>query len=139
MSTRDNSWSPLELSFFKPRGQMNQGYANIGNRGGHRQSYNRNSNQIYSNGNNNHGSFNNNSRFRNNFSQRNNQSFENNFRGRRGNSRHVYNIQSGQPQPDMQLTQQMHQGYLAMGPGTQQTQQQHFFGQVQRGQLPSSQ
>lgn len=132
------------LSIFKPRGQMNRGYANRGNRGGHRQSYNRNSNQNYSNGNNNHGSFNNNSRSRNNFSQR-----SNNFRGRRGNPRHVYSIQSGQLQPDMQPTQQMYQGYLAMGPGTQQTQQmiypqvvpqqQHFFGQVQRGQLPSSQ
>lgn len=122
------------LALYKPRGQMNRGYANRGNRGGHRQSYNRNSNQNYSNGNNNHGSFNNNSRFRNNFSQRSNQSFGNNFRGRRGNPRHVYSMQSGQQQPDMQPTQTQQMVYPQVVP-----QQQHFFGQVQRGQLPSSQ
>lgn len=128
------------LPIFRPRGQMNRpGYANRGNRGGYRQPFNRNGNQNFNNGYHNQGNFNN-FRYRNNAFANNaygNNAFGN-PRGRRGNTRHVYNIQTGQQQPDMQPQQMVY-------PQPIQQQQQiscpqtHFFGQVQRGPPPSSQ
>lgn len=150
-SSQDPARGAQVLTISRPRGQMSRGgHSARGNRGGHKQNYNRNGYQ--NNGYNNHGSYNN-YRSRNNqgnnfqgFNQGNNfQSFGNSFRGRRGNNRNVYNIQSGQPQPGVNQLQQMLPA-LAVGPGMQQSpqfvypqpqnntvQQPNFFGQIQRG------
>lgn len=141
------------LTFARTRGQMTRGNISRNVRGGYRQPFNNryqyfNSFRNNNNGNN-HNNYNN-FRFGNNY-QRNNQNNGNTFRGRRGNTRQIFNVQSGQLQPDIQQLQQMLPG-LAIAPGTQQPQQvvfqqpqltpceqPNFFGQVQRGQPSSSQ
>ena len=139
------------LSFTRQGGQAIRGNFRRGTGRGFRPNFNsRNFNQNQNSYN--HQRYNNTYRPRGNF-QRNYQGQGNSFRGRRGNNRQVFSIQSGNPQPGIEQIQQLMPN-MVISPGNQQPhvvypqataqiaqpnfQQPNFFGQVQRGWQTSS-